>query len=235
MGFPAKPRLHRAGRLPALSLILLLLVFARGVEAGSLGSPVPSGKGGGLSRYNFSYDLVQQDIRSDNPAFGGSSTSERVLVEGVYSLDPFIDLSFHLGLADFENSSRGFNGAFGPAIGASARWAFYQKGDVRLGFGIQALEFLTRDSDSTSPRLIWSELASFVGGEIQGLERILPYFGVSFIKGFGDLRNGPTIRTDKFFGLYVGAEFFVYKDYYFLSEARIINENSLTFKVSYHL
>ncbi|MDC4205542.1 MAG: hypothetical protein MPW13_14375 [Candidatus Manganitrophus sp.] len=67
------------------------------------------------------------------------------------------------------------------------------------------------------------------------MEQFVPYFGLLLSKAQGKFEGGSTIRSDDFIGFFVGAEFKIYENYYFSSEARIINENSLTLRLNYHL
>ena len=224
-----------------LLLLWILLVAAlfsglsaENAAAGSIGRPTASGRADTLSEFNLEYDLVQRDLDTSEFGFEGTATSERVLLQGIYGLTPYSDLYLRVGMAGVETSSRGFNGDLGPAFGGGGRWTVYQKGDLRVGIGIQFLEFFSSNG-SASPRANWTEIETFLGGELQGLDRFIPYFGVSFSQVLGKFKNGPAIRANDFIGLYVGAEFHVFDQYYFSSEARIINENSLTLRLHYRL
>lgn len=217
-----------------VGLLLFWILSAQNAEAGSIGRPTASGKADTLSELNLVYDLVQRDLDTDELVFKGTATSERVLFEGVYGLTQYSDLYLRLGMGDLETSARGFDGDLGPAFGGGGRWTVYQKGDLRLGLGIQFLEFFSSNG-SASPRANWTEIESFLGGELTGLDRFVPYFGISFSQVLGKFKKGPPIRGNDFIGLFVGAEFHVFNQYYFSSEARIINENSLTLRLHYRL
>jgi hypothetical protein len=203
-------------------------------EAGSIGRPTASGKANTLSEFNLEYDLVQRDLDTNEPGFEGTATSERILLQGIYGLTPYSDLYLRVGIADLETSARGFDGGFGPAFGGGGRWTVHQRGDLKFGLGIQFLEFFSRNG-SASPRANWTEIETFFGGELQGLERFVPYFGVTFSQVLGKFKEGPDIRGNDFIGLFVGAEFQVFDNYYLSSEARIVNENSLTLRLQYRL
>jgi hypothetical protein len=218
-----------------VGLFLIWIVSVRIAEAGSIGRPTASGRTGTLSELNFEYDLVQRDLSTDDLRFQGTATSERVLLEGIYGLSQYSDLYLRAGMADLETSSRGFDGDLGPAIGGGGRWTVYQRGDLKMGVGIQFLEFFSRGGGGPSSSANWTEIESFLGGEIQGIERFIPYFGISFSQVLGRFKGGPAIRADNFIGLFVGAEFHVYNQYYVSSEARIVNENSLTLRLHYRL
>lgn len=217
-----------------LGLLLLVLLPAQHAEAGSIGRPTASGRPGTLSEFNLEYDLVQRDLDTSELAFQGTATSERVLLQGICGLTPYSDLYLRIGMAGLETSSRGFSGDLGPAFGGGGRWTIFQKGDLMMGLGIQFLEFFSRNG-STSPTANWTEIETFFGGEIRGLERFTPYFGLSFSQVLGKFKSGPAIRANDFFGLFVGAEFHAFNQYYFSTEARIINENSLTLRFHYRL
>lgn len=224
----------RKGRI-GVGWVLFWILSVQVAEAGSIGRPAASGRTGTLSELNLEYDLVQRDLSTDDIRFQGTATSERLLLEGVYGLGPYSDLYLRAGMADLETSSRGFNGDLGPAIGGGARWTVYQKGDLKMGFGLQFLEFFSRGSGGPSSSANWTEIETFLGGELQGIERFIPYFGLSFSQVLGRFKDGPAIRADNFVGLFVGAEFHVYNQYYVSTEARIINENSLTLRLHYRL
>lgn len=226
------------GRLSHLLLLisgLSFLIWAQEAKAGMIGDPTASGKPNTLSQFNLEYDLVQRDMDSGRTGFGGETTSERILLQGIYGLTPFVDLHLRVGAADLETSSRNFEGDFGVAFGGGARWTLFRKGDLDVGVGIQFLEFLSRDSSADAAKVTWTEIESFLGGSLRGMERFVPYFGVSLSKAEGDFDGGPTIRSDDFIGVFVGAEFHIYENYYFASEVRLINENSLTLRLNYHL
>ena len=224
-----------------LSSVLLLvsglsfLIWAQEAKAGSIGDPTASGKPITLSQFNFEYDLVQRDMESDQAGFGGQATTERLLLQGIYGLTPFVDLYLRVGVADMETPSRNFEGDLGPAFGGGGRWTLFQKGDLKVGVGIQFLEFLSHEGEAVSPRVTWTEIESFLGGSLQGMERFVPYFGISFSKARARFQHGPTARSEDFIGFFVGAEFQIYENYYFSTEARIVDENSLTLRLNYHL
>lgn len=224
----------RFGRLLLLVSGLFLLISISEARAGVIGRPTASGRPGTLPELNLEYDFTQRNLKSES-GFGGEATSERILLQGVYGISPFLDLYLRVGIADIETNSRRFEGNFGPAFGGGGRWTLFQKGDFRAGVGIQFLEFFSRDGGSETPKVTWTELESYLGGSLQGMERFVPYFGVTFSKAQGKLNGGPTLRSKDFIGLYLGAEFPIFKNYYFSSEARIVNENSLTLRFIYHL
>jgi hypothetical protein len=215
-------------------LLLFWTLSAHDAKAGSIGRPTASGKADTLSELNLEYDLVQRDLSTDQPGFEGTATSERILLQGIYGFTPYSDLYLRVGMADVETSSRGFNGDLGPAFGGGGRWTIYQKGDVRWGVGIQFLEFFS-SGGGASPKANWTEIESFFGADLHGIERFVPYFGVSFSQVLGKFKGGPAIRSNDLVGLFVGAEFQVYRNYYFSSEARLISENSLTLRLHYRL
>lgn len=217
-----------------VGLLLVWILSVQNAEAGSIGRPTASGKADTLSEFNLEYDLVQRDLDTDELAFRGTATSERLLLQGVYGLTQYSDLYLRVGMADLETSARGFDGDLGPAFGGGGRWTVYQKGDLRLGFGIQFLEFFSSNG-SVSPRASWTEIESFLGGDLIGIDRFVPYFGITFSQVLGKFKNGPPIRGNDFIGFFVGAEFHVFNQYYFSSEARIVSENSLTLRVHYRL
>ncbi|MBI3805663.1 MAG: hypothetical protein HY282_18080 [Nitrospirae bacterium] len=214
---------------------ILLLIRMSEAQAGVIGDPTASGKPNTLSQFNLDYDLTQRKLRAGEDGFGGQATSERILLQGIYGLTPFVDLYLRVGIADLETNSREFEGDFGPALGGGGRWTLFQKGDFKVGVGIQFLEFFSRDGGSPTPRVNWGELESFIGGALQGMERFTPYIGLSFSKVQAKFKNGPTARSDGFIGVFIGAEFLIYQNYYFASEARISSENSLTLQLNYHL
>ena len=217
-----------------VGLLLFWTLLIQNAEAGSIGRPTASGRADTLSEFNLEYDLVQRDLSTDQPGFEGTATSERILLQGIYGFTPYSDLYLRVGMADVETSSRGFNGSLGPAFGGGGRWTVYQKGDLRWGVGVQFLEFFSNGSGAF-PKANWAEIESFLGADLHGLDRFVPYFGVSFSQVLGKFKNGPAIRTNDFIGLFVGAEFHVYDRYYFSSEARILSENSLTLRLHYRL
>jgi|GEM_PF-1560680 len=214
---------------------LSFLIWAQDVKAGTIGDPTASGKPNTLSQLNLEYDSIERKMDSGDSGFGGKTTSERVLLQGIYGLTPFVDLYLRVGVADLETASRNFQGKSGFAFGGGGRWTLFQRGDLNIGLGIQALEFFSNDSGATAPKVTWTEIESYLGGSLRGMERFTPYFGVSFSKAQGDFDNGPTIRSSNFIGIFIGAEFQIYGNYYFLSEARLIDENSLTLQLNYHL
>lgn len=210
---------------------LSFLIWVQEANAGVIGDPTASGKPATLSQFNLEYDLTQRELDSGNTGLGGDTTSERILLQGVYGLSQFLDLYLRVGVADLETGSRQFEGNFGPAFGGGARWTLLQKESLKVGVGIQFLEFFSKDNR----KVAWTEVESFLGGSLQGLENFTPYFGLTFSKAQGNFEDGPTARSSNFIGAFVGAEFHIYKNYYFGSEARIINENSLTLRLNYHL
>ncbi|HZR46499.1 MAG TPA: hypothetical protein VFA47_07340 [Candidatus Manganitrophaceae bacterium] len=224
----------RKGRI-GVGLVLFWVLSVQVAEAGSIGRPAASGRPGSLSELNLEYDLVQRDLSTNDVRFQGTATSERVLLEGIYGVGPFSDIYLRAGMADLETSSRGFNGDLGPAVGGGGRLTIYQRGDLKIGFGLQFLELFSHGGGGPSTRANWTEIETFLGGEVQGIERFIPYFGVSFSQVLGRFEGGPAIRADNFIGLFVGAEFHVYDRYYVSTEARIISENSLTLRLHYRL
>lgn len=211
------------------------LVWAQQAKAGVIGEPAASGKPNILSQFNLEYDLVQRDMNSGRDGLRGETTSERILLQGIYGLTQFVDLYLRVGMADLETGSRDFGGDFGVAFGGGGRWTLFQKENLKVGVGVQFLEFLSRDSSAVAPKVTWAEIESFLGGSFQGMEHFVPYFGVLLSKAQGKFEGGPTIRSDGFIGIFIGAEFKIYENYYFASEARIISENSLTLRLNYHL
>lgn len=214
---------------------LSFLIWTQEAKAGIIGDPTASGRPNTLSQFNLEYDLVQRDMDADQSAWAGEATSERILLQGIYGLTPFVDLSLRVGIADLETASRNFDGNFGVAFGGGGRWTLFQSGSLKVGVGVQFLEFFSQDNGAPAPKVSWAEVESYVGGSLQGMERFVPYFGVSFSKAHGNFERGPTIRSSDFIGFFVGAEFQIYENYYFASEARIVNENSLTLRLNYHL
>ncbi len=214
---------------------LFFLIWVQEANAGVIGDPTASGKPNTLSQFNLEYDLIERDMDSSGDGSGGETTSERILLQGIYGLTQFVDLHLRVGMADLETGSRDFEGDFGVAFGGGARWTLFQKEKLKVGIGIQFLEFFSRDSSAAASKVTWSEIESFLGGSLQGMEHFVPYFGVVLSKAQGNFDGGPTIRSDDFIGLFIGAEFKFYENYYFSSEARIINENSLTLRLNYHL
>ena len=172
---------------------------------------------------------------SGQSAWGGETTSERILLQGIYGLTHFVDLDLRVGVGDLETASRNFQGNLGVAFGGGGRWTLLQKGDLKIGVGVQFLEFFSQDNGAPAPKVAWAEVESFLGGSLQGMERFTPYFGISFSKAHGNFERGPTIRSADFVGFFVGAEFQIYENYYFGTEARLVNENSLTLRLNYHL
>lgn len=214
---------------------LFFLIGVRESKAGGIGDPTASGKPNTLSQFNLEYDLVQRDMDAGRDGFSGEATSERILLQGIYGLTPFVDLSLRVGLADLETGPRDFEGDFGVAFGGGGRWTLFRKENLKVGVGIQFLEFFSRDRSATASKITWTEIESFLGGSFQGMEQFVPYFGLLLSKAQGKLDGGPTLRSDDFTGVFVGAEFKIYENYYFSSEARLINENSLTLRLNYHL
>jgi hypothetical protein len=214
---------------------LSFLIWTQEAKAGVIGDPTASGKPDTLSQFNLEYDLIQRDMDTGRNEFGGEATSERILLQGIYGLTQFVDLYLRVGMADIETGSRGFEGDFGVAFGGGGRWTLFQKENLKVGVGIQFLEFFSRDSGATASKVTWTEIETFLGGSLQGMEHFVPYFGVLLSKAQGKFDGGPTIRSDDFIGVFIGAEFKIYENYYFSSEARIINENSLTLRLNYHL
>ncbi len=203
--------------------------------AGAIGDPTASGKAPSFNQLGFEYNSVERDMKVEESRFGGDASSERLLLQGLYGVTPFTDLSLRIGMADLETSRRGFNGDPGIAFGGGARWTLFQTGDLRVGIGFQFLQFFSRDGGSQTPRVTWTELESFFGGSFQGMERFTPYFGIAFSKAQGKLKGGSTIRSDDLVGLFVGAEFLIFQNYYLMTEARIIDENALMLRLNYHL
>lgn len=214
---------------------LSFLIWTQEAPAGVIGDPTASGKPNTLSQFNLEYDLAQRDMDAGRDGFSGEATSERILLQGIYGLTHFVDLYLRVGMADMETGSRDFQGDFGVAFGGGGRWTLFQKENLKIGVGIQFLEFFSRDSGAAASKVTWTEIETFLGGSLQGMEQFVPYFGVVLSKAQGDFDGGPTVRSDDFIGLFVGAEFKIYENYYFSSEARLINENSLTLRLNYHL
>ncbi|MFQ5780691.1 MAG: hypothetical protein ACE5HN_07885 [Nitrospiria bacterium] len=232
---PRQRKVQRGLWIGGLATLLILQFSALESGAGIIGNPVSSGRSTTtLSQLHLEFDQLELDIDSGTGGFDGQSTSERILFKGVYGATPFLDISIRFGVSDFETPSREFTGDLGPAFGIGFRRTFYEKGDFRLGAGAQFLTFETRDTGPT-PRLRYSEFETFVGGALTGLERVSAYFGILISKGYGNFRNGPTIRSNNPFGLFLGGEFQIYDRYYFSGEARVINENALTVSLSYRL
>jgi hypothetical protein len=225
----------RFARFLVLVSGLSFLIWTQEAKAGVIGDPTASGKPNTLSQFNLEYDLLQRDMEAGRDDFGGESTSERILLQGIYGLTHFVDLYLRVGMADLETGSRDFEGDFGVAFGGGGRWTLFQKENLKVGVGIQFLEFFSRDSSATASKVTWTEIESFLGGSLRGMEHFVPYFGVLLSKAQGKFDGGPTIRSDDFVGVFIGAEFKIYENYYFASEARIINENSLTLRLNYHL
>jgi len=227
------------GRRSALFLLSVLgisfLISTQEAKAGVIGDPTASGKPNTLSQFNLEYDLVEREMDAGRDGFGGEATSERIFLQGVYGLTHFVDLSLRVGMADLETGPRDFQGDFGVAFGGGGRWTLFQKENLKVGVGIQFLEFFSRDSSAAASKVTWTEIESFLGGSFQGMEQFVPYFGLLLSKAQGKLEGGPTLRSDDFIGVFVGAEFKIYENYYFSSEARLINENSLTLRLNYHL
>ncbi|HLG21783.1 MAG TPA: hypothetical protein VI382_03140 [Candidatus Manganitrophaceae bacterium] len=230
-------RSRRADHRGWVAALFFLLLLVENSDAGTIGSPAAAGRPATLSQLNLEYDTVQRDMNSNDRSFSGDVTSERILLQGVFGLTPYTDFFLRVGAADLETASRGFNSGLGVAYGGGGRWTVLKKGDLKIGLGLQFLEFLGRDADAPISKVHWDELETFVGGEIEGLERFTPYFGVSFSKAVGRFKGGPgaTVRSDDFIGLFVGAEYQIYQNYYLSSEARLIHENALTIRVNYHL
>lgn len=228
----------REGRLSHFLLLVLgffFLIWEQEARAGVIGEPTASGSPNTLSQFNLEYDLVQRDMDGGRNGFGGDATSERILLQGVYGLTHFVDLYLRVGVADLETGPRNFQGDFGVAFGGGGRWTLFQKDNLKVGAGIQFLEFFSRDGGAAAPKVTWTEIESFLGGSLQGMEQFVPYFGLLLSKAQGKFDGGSTIRSDDFIGFFIGAEFKIYENYYFSSEARIINENSLTLRLNYHL
>jgi hypothetical protein len=231
-----------SGRSPlknelTLSLWVALLIFQAFIpkaEAGIIGKPTASGKSMRLSEIRLEFDQVQLKTRSGRGIFKGNATSERILLKGIFGLSPKLDAHLSLGAADFSAASRQFDSDFGPAIGTGLRWTFHKKGSFSLGGGVQTLYFQSDDDQSTSPRLRFHEIESFVGGTFSGLEQVTTYFGFLLSSGFGRFRRGTTVYTQDFFGVFVGGDFQLYDRLYLAGEARMINEASLTISLSYH-
>ncbi|MCG3116029.1 MAG: hypothetical protein LLH30_10150 [Candidatus Manganitrophus sp. SA1] len=211
------------------------LIWVQEAKAGVIGEPTASGEPKTLSQFNLEYNLVQRDMDAGQNGFGGEATSERILLQGIYGLTHFVDLYLRVGVADLETGSRNFEGDFGLAFGGGGRWTLFQKDKLKIGVGIQFLEFFSRDGGSAASKVTWTEIESFLGGSLQGMEQFVPYFGLLLSKAQGKFEGGSTIRSDDFIGFFVGAEFKIYENYYFSSEARIINENSLTLRLNYYL
>ncbi len=125
---------------------LSFLIWAQDVKAGTIGDPTASGKPNTLSQLNLEYDSIERKMDSGDSGFGGKTTSERVLLQGIYGLTPFVDLYLRVGVADLETASRNFQGKSGFAFGGGGRWTLFQRGDLNIGLGIQVLEFFSNDS-----------------------------------------------------------------------------------------
>ncbi len=204
-------------------------------EAGGIGLPIASDRERGFSRIRLDYERLEPDIDSDNPAFGGESREERILISAGYVPVKFVDLTLRLGVAAHENASRNFNGSLGPAYGLGAKWTFYQKKDLRVGTGVQILEFRTDASGGASSRFTWDEIEAFLGGVLVGYEGVVPYFGILFSRGRGKFKGGPTVDMENFGEIFFGAQFYIHKNIHFSTEARLRRENGLTFSLVYDL
>lgn len=222
--------------LSGFLLILFILQVSSGLsEAGGVGLPIASVKEKGLTSIRLDYERLEPDIDSDDPAFGGESREERILISAGYAPVQFVDLYLRIGTAAHETASRNFNGTLGPAYGVGAKWTFYKKKDFSVGMGAQILEFWTDASGGASSQFRWDEIEAYLGGALEGYERMIPYFGVKFSKGRGKFKGGPTVDLENFADVFFGAQIYIHKGLHFLSEARLLNENGLTFSLVYDL
>lgn len=216
-------------------VLLLIQGLIPKSEAGVIGKPTASGKALGISEIRLEFDQVQLETRSGRDQFAGPATSERILIKGIYGLNADLDVHLSLGVSDFATASRQFDGSFGPAIGTGLRWTFLKRGNLHLGGGLQTLTLQSDNDRSNNPRARFHEIESFVGGSFSGLEQVTTYFGFLFASGFGRFENGSTFYTEDYIGVFVGGDFQIYEHLYLSSEARMINETSLTISLSYRL
>jgi hypothetical protein len=199
-----------------------------------LGDPVPHGRKG-WSELSVEYDRIDQEMDSANLQYGGTLTSEHLLLRGTYGLSSKTDLFLLLGGGDAETEQRAFNGSMQIAFGGGARWKLFELGDLQVGAGLQALHFFSRDGDAIEHKMTLTRVDADLGGSLSGLPFFRPYGGLLVTRADGKFYGGETARihSQNWVGFFVGGDFLIWDRFRLGTEWVLGNEYAYGVRLIY--
>lgn len=215
--------------------IVFTLGFCSAAMSDTIGNPTATVEDR-MSAFDFSVDFTNRDMEVEG---GGDDDvdSNRILLKGTYGIEP-INIYAKLGVANLEVDEA--DGDYGLAFGFGIKATVLETPNTKVGIGLQYLSFESEDTvhgfDYEAD--VSSEIDIFAGISYLGLQnKITPYGGlvISMIDGDVEVEGLGSfdIEEDDTLGIFAGVDFDASDKFKAGVELRLINETSISLKVSY--
>jgi hypothetical protein len=215
--------------------IVFTFGFCSAAMSDTIGNPTAT-VGDRMSAVDVSVDFTNRDIDVEG---GGDDDvdSNRILVKGTYGIEP-INIYAKLGVANVEVDDA--DGDYGLAFGFGIKATVHETPNAKVGIGLQYLSFESEDTVNgvDYEADVSSEIDIFAGVSYLGLQNnITPYGGLVISMIDGDLEvegwGSADFEEDDTLGIFAGIDFDASDQFKAGVELRLINETSITLKVSY--
>jgi hypothetical protein len=215
--------------LGVAAVFLLVSGQARAAMTGGLASPPNSGEA------TMSVTLAYSERDVSNDEFD-QARSRRFLFKGDFGVGQGVDFYAFLGLSDLSYREADFNGNLGETVGMGLRYSPVTLPDrTRLVFDVQTEYFASDESDVTVRQQAYHAAAYMVGefGSSGRSGYFYPFAGVRL--SYADYENdgGADYKSDRYFGLFGGADVFVNPNVYLSGEFHLFDENAFYLTVGY--